>query len=325
MIGPRIVCLFLLAITACVQSNAAAIEISESPVLEIPLTAYGESTVHCGLHALRAVANAIDKPAPINSLFADARFMTSTRGSSFSDLVAAANEHQLFTRTVTGITSRELSASTCPALLPIDSQISGYKHWIAYLGQTSDSRFEFYDSDEGIVSKDVVELDVFLNGTCLLVGTSESQVNQAALWVKTTTYLRRLSFLLSTIALALVAARISPASRGGSLLGSGFVIPIIVALTTLLLVSQHPLKSLPELIANRGCWGTTRRREGFYAAILQFIFSIFDLSFKVRRTTMGGFSGFLFGLGWCRAFLEACRLYVSVSACSSLVVRSQAL
>ena len=68
--------------------------------------------------------------------------------------------------------------------------------------------------------------------------------------------------------------------------------------------------------------GQAQRREGFYAAILQPSFSIFDLSLGVRTTTMGGFSGFLFGRGWCRAFLEACRLYVSVSACSSLVVRS---
>lgn len=65
--------------------------VEDSKTLEIPLQDYGESSTHCGLHALRAVANALDRPIPVDLLFCDGQFMSDAKSDYTREIPSDAN------------------------------------------------------------------------------------------------------------------------------------------------------------------------------------------------------------------------------------------
>ncbi|MEI8210632.1 MAG: rhodanese-like domain-containing protein [Planctomycetota bacterium] len=229
--------------------------VEDSKTLEIPLQDYGESSTHCGLHALRAVANALDRPIPVDLLFCDGQFMSDAKGSSSNDLLMAARANALGVRIIEGVSIGDLYNSTVPALLLMDTEASEFKHWIAYLGKSSNGRIEIYDSDIGIVSKDPSELDSFWGGTCLLVGQSDKQVDSAAFSVAMTSVLRKLIYLLAAIAIVLLVERIMlhfsmrfSHSRGI------WILVVSAASSALLLITEHDPRALHDTLVSRNCW-----------------------------------------------------------------------
>lgn len=259
---PGWVLFIVIGFTPLTSAEMDSLFVEDSKTLGIPLQDYGESSTHCGLHALRAVANALDRPIPVDLLFSKGQFMSTVNGSSSNDLLMAARANMLGARIIEGVSTGDLYSSTVPALLLMDTEASEFKHWIAYLGKTSNGRIEIYDSSIGIVSKDPSELDSFWGGTCLLVGQSDKQANSAAFSVAMTSVLRKLIYLLSAIDIVLLVERIMLHFSTRFSHSRGIWILVVSAVSSaLLLITEHDPRALHDILVNRNCWSAEVTRQ----------------------------------------------------------------
>jgi rhodanese-related sulfurtransferase len=155
------------------------------PVMQNNLFSHGVNTLDCGLHALYAASILVDNEIPFEFLFGDLSIKMSRQGISDSELIRIAEKHGLVAEKISGLSSADLSSTSCPLLLPLRmDRRSQNLHWVTLCGVESDG-FVFFDSIDAQLKLTGCEVDSLWDGQGILIGKSRKIVDdsQNLLWL----------------------------------------------------------------------------------------------------------------------------------------------
>ncbi len=128
----------------------------------------------CGLYALLGAAECLGQAVDLNELF-DSEYVSSSKGSSISDLSRAARQIGLFASPSKRGSVSSLKSSACPQLLHLNRSRhqTTSRHWILYLGDEN-GRARILDPPRRIESRDYSDLLAEWDGVAISISNNRS-------------------------------------------------------------------------------------------------------------------------------------------------------
>ncbi len=237
--------------------------VTETHVIKKP----GIPNNHCGLHALIAVAAALDKDVSIEQLLDGNQYLSSVKGSSTNDLLRAIDAVGLSGKTISGLNARDLIATTCPLIIPMENDPnSRVQHWIAILG-VENNQIAIFDSILGEYLRSPDEINFLWTGNAIIVGKQDSEVNSCATRLKMSAIFRR-AFMISLPLLAIVAVNAILTRKGTRnrslrhrLVSIGLAPVVAWTLVTAYLISGVDARTCNAFLSTRTCWDTNETSD----------------------------------------------------------------
>jgi len=131
------------------------------------------SRAHCGVYSLMAIFDKLETPYEVDRLL-DGKYVGSSDGSSFDELLNACADHDVDARAFENLTVRSLRHSKSPFLLllePIAGE--GSNHWVAFLGDAGGEAL-IVDPPRSLEKIDYKMLLASWKGRAIVVGNDSS-------------------------------------------------------------------------------------------------------------------------------------------------------
>ena len=132
------------------------------------------SSHYCGIHCVYGAAKAMGVQAEFEDLV-DEAYVSSKKGSTAEDLLAAFRHLNLSAKTTGFMTIDQLKVTSNPVILHVRAPCAGkrYSHWMLYLGMDEQGRLKIYDPprDTGYIT--AAELMSMWDGVAIVAGETK--------------------------------------------------------------------------------------------------------------------------------------------------------
>jgi len=154
---------------------------------------------YCGIYSLYAAAASLDVDINFEEL-ATVKYVSGLEGSTFDDLIKAANDNSLNAFPLSRLTLDDLIRIEQPVLLNIYSngQLEFRNHWVAYLG-IEGQRLKIADGADGIVRWTTAELLISWRGDGIVITRAEQEKVYAAIFSQHCTTLWKIVILVLVV------------------------------------------------------------------------------------------------------------------------------
>lgn len=250
--------------TVAVLSQETDSTVVHLDVSEKNLNSYGQTSVYCGLYSLLAISNSLERPIDLQPLF-DGDFLSDSTGSTAADLITAARNFGFFAEHLHSIDSVALLTSDCPMILQLKEigAIEKY-HWVAYLGCGTNQELSIFDSQIGLCSLTMDEIQQTWTGHCVAISLTPIKAWQ----IQTNTRLRMLAWLVVPASIIMLYSLFSVFSKkqgvystNSSLSRIGYYaspLLLVTAWTALVIACNPSRQALPDYINASSCWDTNK-------------------------------------------------------------------
>lgn len=145
-----------------------------------PVLAHGPEP-YCGIYCVYRAMRAVNVPIQVSDLIRP-KYISSRRGSSVDDLVAAATDHGVQAVPVGRLTCRMLAHVDRPAILLVKNHLAetSYNHWVLFLGLTDEEDPLIADGESTGRPMAWADLAARWDGTAVLI--SPDRQNMFWLW-----------------------------------------------------------------------------------------------------------------------------------------------